>query len=96
MKEGFKEKFLKIFSCSSMAVIMIVGAIMVYPTYQRGLSLKLQEAELQEKIDAKKREIARLVENQRRFREDADFVEAIARQNNRIFPGELIFVFESE
>jgi cell division protein FtsB len=79
-----------------MAVIMIVGAIMVNPTYQRGLSLKLQEAELQEKIDAKKREIARLVENQRRFREDADFVEAIARQNNRIFPGELIFVFESE
>jgi hypothetical protein len=37
-----------------------------------------------------------LVENQRRFRTDADFVESIARQNRRVFPGELVFVFGNE
>ena len=50
----------------------------------------LIEAELEEK----KKEIARLVENQRRFRTDPDFVEAIARRNRRVFPGELVFIFE--
>jgi cell division protein FtsB len=67
--------------------------VMVYPTYRRGQALKAQNAELQSRIDGKKREIAQLEENQRRFRTDADFVESIARQNRRVFPGELVFVF---
>ena len=52
--------------------------------------------ELQERIDRKKREIAELVENQRRFKTDADFVEKIARQNHRVLPGELVFIFEKD
>jgi cell division protein FtsB len=96
MKEGFKEKFLRIFTISALVMIIGGGLVMVYPTYRRGQSLKAQNAELQAKIDAKKREIATLEENQRRFREDADFVESIARQNRRVFPGELVFVFEEE
>jgi cell division protein FtsB len=96
MKEGFREKFLRIFTISALVMIIGGGLVMVYPTYRRGQSLKAQNAELQAKIDAKKREIATLEENQRRFREDADFVESIARQNRRVFPGELVFVFEEE
>lgn len=96
MKEGFREKFLRLFTFATLSVIIVGGLVMAYPAYRRGQSLKAQDAQLQAKIDAKKREIATLVENQRRFREDADFVESIARQNRRVFPGELVFVFEGE
>ena len=47
-----------------------------------------------QRIEEKKREIAKLIENQNRFRSDRDFVEQIARRNGRVFPGELVFVFE--
>ena len=45
-------------------------------------------------IEAKKQEIAALVENQRRFRTDRDFVESIARKKDRVLPGELVFIFK--
>lgn len=51
-------------------------------------------AELEIRIANKQREIAHLRENQRRFRNDPDFIEKIARQNHRVFPGELVFVFD--
>ncbi|MBR2983060.1 MAG: septum formation initiator family protein [Kiritimatiellae bacterium] len=84
------------FTITLLAMIVIGGLVMVYPTYRRGQALKAQNAELQAKIDGKKREISQLTENQRRFRTDADFVESIARQNRRVFPGELVFVFGDE
>jgi cell division protein FtsB len=96
MGGNLKEKFMQWFTVVMVAVIIIGGLVMVYPTYRRGQALKAQDAELQAKIDSKKREIAQLVENQRRFRTDADFVESIARQNRRVFPGELVFVFGNE
>ena len=77
-------------------LIVIGGLVMMYPNYRRAESLKRQNAELQETIDRKKREIAGLIENQRRFRTDADFVEMIARQYRRVFPGEIVFTFEKE
>lgn len=82
------------FTVLLIAVIVIGGTVMVYPSYLRGKSLKRQEAELNEQIQAKKREIAALMDCQRRFRSDPDFVEKIARQNHRVFPGELVFVFD--
>ena len=57
---------------------------------------RAMNAELQEEIDRRKRAIAKLVENQRRFKTDSDFVEKIARQNQRVFPGELVFIFEKD
>lgn len=91
MNEGLKEKVLRTLTGFVLVLIIIGGLVMMYPDYRRSESLKRQNAELQEKIDRKKQEIATLVENQRRFRTDADFVEMIARQNHRVFPGELIF-----
>lgn len=96
MAEGMKERFLKWFTWSLLALILGGGLFMAYPSFRRGQALKCQDAELQERIEAKKCEIAGLIENQRRFRSDADFVETIARQNRRVFPGELVFVFEDD
>jgi len=96
MNEGLKEKVLRTLTGFVLILIVIGGLVMMYPHYRRSESLKRQNAELQEKIDRKKAEIAVLVENQRRFRTDADFVEMIARQNHRVFPGELVFIYEKE
>lgn len=96
MSAGLKEKITQWFTIALLAVIIVGGLVMVYPTYRRGQALKAQNAELQSRIDGKKREIAQLEEYQRRFRTDADFVESIARQNRRVFPGELVFVFGDE
>jgi len=96
MSEGLKEKVLRTLTGFVLVLIIIGGLVMMYPDYRRSESLKRQNAELQEKIDRKKQEIATLIENQRRFRTDADFVEMIARQNHRVFPGELVFIYEKE
>ena len=96
MNEGLKEKVLRTLTGCVLLLIIVGGLVMMYPNYRRSQSLKAENAALQERIDGKKREIATLIENQRRFRTDADFVELIARQNHRVFPGELVFVFEKD
>lgn len=96
MNDGLKERVLRTLTGFVLVLIIIGGLVMMYPDYRRSESLKRQNAELQEKIDRKKAEIATLVENQRRFRTDADFVEMIARQNHRVFPGELVFIYEKD
>ena len=94
MTEGFKDKVAKTVTVALIVVIGVGGAVSVWPTYLRGKGLKRQDAELTQRIEEKKREIAKLIENQNRFRSDRDFVEQIARRNGRVFPGELVFVFE--
>ena len=92
MRDESKDRMLRF------VLLLVIGGglVMMYPNYKRGESLRRQNASLQEQIDSKKREIARLIDNQRRFRTDADFVEMIARQNHRVFPGELVFLFEKD
>ena len=94
MTDGLKEKVAKIVTISLLAIIGSLGALSVWPTYLRGQSLKRQDAELTRRIEEKKREIARLIDFQKRFRTDPDLVERIARQNGRVYPGELVFIFE--
>lgn len=94
MNEGLKEKILRVITGCVLLLIIGGGLVAMYPNYRRSESLKRENAELQDRIERKKREIATLIENQRRFRTDADFVEMIARQNHRVFPGELVFIFE--
>ena len=94
MNESFKEKFIKGLVLVIVGLIIAGGTISAWPRILRWQSLKKQNAELTLRIEDKKREIAKLVENQRRFRTDSDFVETIARQNHRVFPGELVFIFE--
>lgn len=94
MSDNFRVALIRFVTWSLLLIIGVGGLVMVYPSFRRGQALKRQEAEVLARIDAKKREIAELVNNQQRFRSDADFVESIARQNRRVFPGELVFVFE--
>ena len=94
MTEGFKDKVAKTVTVALIVVIGVGGAVSVWPTYLRGKELKRQDAELTQRIEEKKREIAKLIENQNRFRSDRDFVEQIARRNGRVFRGELVFVFD--
>ena len=96
MNDSLKEKVLRWLTACVLLLIVIGGLVMMYPNYRRAQSLKRENAELQETIDRKKQEIATLLENQRRFRTDRDFIEMIARQNRRVFPGELVFTFEKE
>lgn len=96
MDEVLKEKILSTLTLCVLLVILVGGLVLMYPNYRRGESLKRQNAELQEKIDMKKREIEMLKDYQRRFQTDSDFVEMIARENHRVFPGELVFTFEKE
>lgn len=96
MSESLKDKVVRYLTYFVLALIVVVGVVMMYPDYRRSESLKRQNAELQEQIDRRTREIAQLVENQRRFKTDADFVERIARQNHRVFPGELVFIFDKD
>ena len=93
MSERLTDKVVHYLTYAVLLLIVVGGLAMMYPNYRRSESLKRQNAELQARIDAKKREIAELLDYQRRFRTDADFVEAIARQNRRVFPGELVFIF---
>ena len=94
MKDGFKEMLWRMLTMSLIAVILAIGAFSVWPTYSNGLALKRQDAELSRRIEEKKREIAKLIEYQKRFKTDPDLVERIARQNGRVYPGELVFIFD--
>ena len=96
MSESLRDRVVRYLTYFVLVLIAVGGGMMMYPDYRRSESLRRENAELQEQIDRRKREIAKLVENQRRFKTDADFVEKIARQNHRVFPGELVFIFEKE
>lgn len=96
MNEGIREKAAQVLTYAVLLLIVIGGIVMMYPNFRRSQSLKQENARLLRQIDEKKREIASLIEKQRRFKTDADFVESIARQNHRVFPGELIFIFNRD
>lgn len=96
MSGNLKENVIRWMTVVVLMVVIFGGLLAMYPDLRRSQMLKRQNAELQDRIEAKKREIARLVDNQRRFRTDADFVESIARQNHRVFPGEIVFLFDNE
>lgn len=94
MPEDLKDRLIRYLTCTTILAIIVGGLFFAYPTYMRTQDLRRESARLSERIEEKRREIAKLTENQRRFRTDADFVEKIARENKRVFPGELVFVFD--
>ena len=96
MDSKFKDKSIKWTVGILMVSIILGGIIFAWPVFQRRQSLLKQEREWTRKIAEKNREIAQINENQHRFKTDPDFVEQIARQNRRVFPGELVFVFDEE
>lgn len=96
MDLDFKDKVFIWVSRVILLGVVVVGVCFLWPKYSRERSLRRQEAELDQRLAEKRAEIRRLSENQRRFKTDRDFVELIARRNGRVFPGELVFVFEEK
>lgn len=94
MDLDFKGNFLHGVTIVILVVIVFGGMILAYPAWRQGRDLKRRDAELAARIDQKKAEIVQLMECQRRFRTDPGFVEAIARRNRRVFPGEYVFIFD--
>ena len=74
--------------------IVVAGAVASHPRYKRMQTLTKQKARVLELVEAKKAEIAELKEQQRRFSSDRGFVEKLARRNRRVYPGELVFIFD--
>jgi hypothetical protein len=77
------------------AAIVATGLVITLPKYRQAAGLEKTCADLQRRIDLKKAEIAVVKEKQVRFRTDREFVEGLARENRRAFPGELVFTFEN-
>ncbi len=74
--------------------IVVAGAVASYPRYKRLQGLSQEQARYLQLIEEKKAEIAELKEQQRRFSVDRGFVEKLARRNRRVYPGELVFIFD--
>lgn len=84
---------------TTVAVVLILaifffGAIAILPQIKQASSLDDQLRELQGKMENTEREIARIQNDQRRFRDDPRFLEALARERQRVYPGELVFIFD--
>ena len=76
------------------AGIVVAGGVAALPRYERMKSLEKERERVQRLVEEKKAEIAELKEQQRRYSNDRGFVEKLARRNRRVYPGELVFIFE--
>ena len=74
--------------------IFVAGVVACYPRYMRMKGLAQEKARYLKLVEEKKAEIAAIREKQRRFNTDREFVESLARQNRRVYPGELVFIFD--
>lgn len=77
------------------AAVFGVGYFFFYPKYAQWRMLEEQRVLLGKEVLYKSVEVAALRSRQQRFLTDPDFVEIIARQNNRIRPNEIVFIFDN-
>ena len=90
----FWNKICQLFFMGAFLAVIVAGVMMSYPKYRQAQGLSAERDQLRRRIEEKKREIAAIRDKQRRFTGDREFVEALARENRRVFPNELVFVFE--
>lgn len=88
------EKLFHVLFFASFAAIVATGVVLAYPKYQTSRGLAEEKARLMRRIEAKKAEIAEFKAKQRRFNTDREFVENLARRSKRVYPGELVFIFD--
>ena len=77
------------------AAIVATGLVITLPKYRQANGLERTRDSLQSRIDQKKAGIAAYKEKQARFNTDREFVESLARENRRAFPGEIVFTFDN-
>ena len=88
------DKLSRVIFIALIAGIVAAGAVASYPRYRRMQGLADEKARVLKLIEEKKAEIAELKERQQRFSSDRGFVEKLARRNHRVYPGELVFIFD--
>lgn len=94
MKNIF-DKIFQGFFLAVFAAIVVTGLVITLPKYRQAMGLEHMCADLQHRIELKKKEISAVKDKQLRFRTDREFVEGLARENRRAFPGELVFTFDN-
>ena len=94
--DSIKTKVVRFITVALLLIVVTGGLAFAWPNYRRSQSLRAQSVELDAQIIEKRAAIADLKDRQRRFKTDPDFVESIARQNRRVYPGELVFVFDEK
>jgi hypothetical protein len=78
-------------------VLLVAGTYSAYlPQYRQMCGLENRCHGLHGRVEAKQREIHQIRENQGRLLSDPEFVARIAHQNRRVFPTELVFVFDDK
>ncbi|MEI6210454.1 MAG: hypothetical protein WCR06_02385 [bacterium] len=80
---------------SSILLVTGVGSVFL-PKYRMMCGLENRCHSLRGRVEAKQRDIHQIRENQGRLLSDPEFVARIAHQNRRVFPNELVFVFEDK
>ncbi len=86
---------MQVFFVMLFIAVIGVGVVVSYPKYNQAQGLRRERDQIRERIAEKQREIAAIRDRQRRFTTDREFVEALARENRRVYPNELVFVFEN-
>ena len=80
----------------SILLLMAGTASVFLPKYHQMCGLENRCRSLRGRVEAKQREIHQIREYQGRLLSDPDFVARIAHQNRRVFPNELVFVFDDK
>jgi len=82
-------------TCILAVVLGVIGAVLLFlPKYREMRYSEAQCRVLRENIEAKQQEIKDIRQQQQRLQTDPSFVEHIARENRRIRPNEIVFVYE--
>ena len=87
-------KILKRFAILASIILLVVAGVTVFvPKYHTMCGLESRSRYLRAQVESKQRDIHTIRENQGRLLTDPEFVARIAHQNRRVFPNEVVFVF---
>ena len=93
MKEQTKDKIYTVSTVVVIIAILLVGVFNWLPVLRHRLGLKNKEAAILAEIEEVNRENLEYSERIRRFQSQSEQVESVARQDHRVYPGEVVYVF---
>lgn len=94
--QPFIKILLRIAIAAGIVMLTVFTASVFLPKYRQMCGLDNKCHSLHGRVEAKQREIHLIRENQGRLLTDPEFVARIAHQNRRVFPNELVFVFDDK
>lgn len=94
--EQFFKKLVQIAWVAAAVLVVIGGVYFCLPQIQQLRGLENQKQDLLHQIDLRDRSIRTIKQNQLRFRNSPEFIEQLARKENRIAPNEIVFIFDED